>query len=1570
MKNEAGLAIDSGSVIAGSCSPIPADRISELYNGEIFTSETAEIARQRIHWMCSKCKGKTVLDVGCSQGITAIILAREGVVVTGLDSHPDAVAYAQNASKLETKAVQGRLKWLEGDLWNLPTSEKFDTVVLGEVIEHQALPARFLEKAVQHLKVDGDGVVVLTTPFGLHPHPDHKVSLFPSVLIDMANAYGLQVNELNVVDGYIRMTFSRNGQPSNARIDSDMLVSVTERGTLASQASLFARLDERSLQLRKKNEAAKALQKRIDVLELSAKGNAERLKNLQTQLESTQAKNHAAIETIQIAADRLAAEKSALESKLNKEQTKARLQIEAAQSSADRLTAEKSALESKLNKEQTEARLQIEAAQTAADRFAAEIKFLTVKAQLDNERQTKLLAIQADRHQRTTASLENKVLAAKETLSFKLGNLLINSVKSLANFVRLPIALWNIYKEAKKRALMRGEKAIPELAGKSLDNLIDEYTNGGFPAVEHLLAVLNLKPAKAASAYTALTRHLQSINPGKAVLAARAAYQTDPQPFRAKWLAFRLFEAGVIVESAALLDSLPADIEFSPSETKRAGEIKSLMTLHATKPKLAQAQSAAYAPAPQSLLYVAASILPYHTSGYTTRTQALVRALSQSGIRLTVMTRPGYPWDRNDRNGTPAEQLTQVDNVEYHHVRHPSQTLPLDIYLEEAAISIAIVAKANRVAAIHAASNHVNALPALLAARQLGIPFHYEMRGLWELTRASKVPDYEESERFKLGVDLEAFVAKNADHVYVISPQLGDYIQSHWNVDSLRISILPNCINSEDFNGVATTAPKNFTLGYAGSLVSYEGLDLLIDAVKELARRGVRVDVKIIGDGESRDVLEQQVKDLGLVEQIKFLGKYSPSEARQALSGVNAICIPRKPHKVCEIIPPIKLTEAMALGKPTIVPDLPVMRSEVKEGVTGYFFKAGDVNDLADVIETCRSGSDVAREIGTAARAEVLANRTWLKFAENIAAKHGVPGPDRQLTSPQVQQPVISLTSKERLSRDDSTYVEIFRNAGTKGVTEKILSKFANNARDGARELLRVGKLLNEAGCEGAEYPLATRALEIERSEVILRGFFWAAQRNKEFSAACDVIFELEKIEINNPDANRELVIKKLKTSPAYLLSILKLVKPRVQRQQDPVSKRLCYILHNSLPYSSGGYGTRSHGLASGLKDAGYEVIVLTRPGFPIDIKPELLESETPAVDILDGIEYVRTFAPKRPGLSILEYISKSADAIELQLKKYKPEIVIAASNHVTGLPALIAARRLGIPFIYEVRGLWEITRLSRDAEFAEKPAFFIQKLLEAAVAKEADHVFTLTEPMREELIERGVASAKIDLLPNSCDPSRFVPRKRDEDLAQRLGLPTSIPVIGYIGTFVDYEGLDDLASACALLKRDGMEFRLLLVGNENASGQDTGPITEQIASIAESEGFSDWLIMPGRIPHDEVESYYSLLDVCPFPRKPLPVCEMVSPMKPLEALAMEKAVVVSSVRALVEMIDNERTGLVFEKGNIRSMADTFARLIGDDELRASLGVAGRKWVEESRTWRRMGQLACDIIEKKVSNGS
>ncbi|EWG99648.1 hypothetical protein Q427_23800 [Halomonas sp. BC04] len=310
--------------------------------------------------------------------------------------------------------------------------------------------------------------------------------------------------------------------------------------------------------------------------------------------------------------------------------------------------------------------------------------------------------------------------------------------------------------------------------------------------------------------------------------------------------------------------------------------------------------------------------------------------------------------------------------------------------------------------------------------------------------------------------------------------------------------------------------------------------------------------------------------------------------------------------------------------------------------------------------------------------------------------------------------------------------------------------------------------------------------------------------------------------------------------------------------------------------------------------------------------------------------------------------------------------MVMAASNYIAALPALIAARNKNLPFIYEVRGFWEVSKASREPDYHGSIGYKVQEAMEAFVANSADYVFTLTRAMKEELVARGVEENKITLLPNCCDTSRFYPKTADENLKEEIGIKSGATVIGYIGTFVQYEGLDNLAEACAILHEKGHDFSLLLVGSEDTSGGGRGAIAEKVISIAKKAGFSDKLVMPGRIPHHEVERYYSIVDIAPFPRKPLPVCEMVSPMKPLEAMSLEKPVIVSSVSALSEMVVDQHNGLIFEKGNVRDLADKLEILINDPQLRSEMGKKGREWVCKERDWKNIGKIVRDTIDKKA----
>ncbi len=410
-----------------------------------------------------------------------------------------------------------------------------------------------------------------------------------------------------------------------------------------------------------------------------------------------------------------------------------------------------------------------------------------------------------------------------------------------------------------------------------------------------------------------------------------------------------------------------------------------LLTFHILERRLFEHSSRTpYEPQPGNLLYVAASVLPYHTSGYTTRTHEVVCALNKAGARVHVLTRPGYPWDRKDRVCDPVSEETAVGDIYYRHARTPANNRPVLQYALQAAGVVAESAVRHRVAVIHAASNHVNALPALLAARQLGIPFQYEMRGLWELTRISRQPGYEDSQAYKQGLQLEGLVARHADRLFVISEQLHGYVIENWGIDPDRINLLPNCVDPERFVIADSQQVELNTIGYAGSLIGYEGLDSLIDAVDILARAGRSIRVVIIGDGEARPQLEVQVQRLGLSDRIHFYGKLSPEIARDMLRHCALVCIPRKPFKVCEIVPPIKLVEALAMGKPVIVPDLPVFRDELGDDPAGWFFRSGDAADLAHVIEAALGNREKLGEMSARARDYVLAKRCWHSFMDKV----------------------------------------------------------------------------------------------------------------------------------------------------------------------------------------------------------------------------------------------------------------------------------------------------------------------------------------------------------------------------------------------------------------------------------------------------------------------------------------------------------------------------------------------------------------------------------------------------------
>lgn len=407
----------------------------------------------------------------------------------------------------------------------------------------------------------------------------------------------------------------------------------------------------------------------------------------------------------------------------------------------------------------------------------------------------------------------------------------------------------------------------------------------------------------------------------------------------------------------------------------------------------------------------------------------------------------------------------------------------------------------------------------------------------------------------------------------------------------------------------------------------------------------------------------------------------------------------------------------------------------------------------------------------------------------------------------------------------------------------------------------------------------------------------------------------------------------------------------------EPVDRKVFYLLHNSLPYHSAGYSIRTHGLLSELSRRGYKMEGVTRLGYPYDMPG--LDSLPPIgrSDVVDKVRYSRlTVEPSRELKRPLHgYIQRYSRTLEEYAMEKRPALIHGASNHWNGLAAVNVANKLGIPSVYEIRGLWEVTRASREPSWAYSEGHQLIVRMEADAAAAATRVFTITGALREEMIHRGVDPAKITVIPNGVDTARFIPQQRDPGLVDELGIKDEV-VIGYVGSVLDYEGIGLILEAAYVLRRERNDFKILIVGD--------GPELEKFKRSALERGQQSYVIFTGRVPHDQVNRYYSLIDITPFPRLPLAVCEMVSPLKPFEAMAMGKAVVASNVSALAEIVNDGVTGLLHKKGDPTHLAVQLRSLLDDRALRFRLGESALRWVRKERDWRVVASQVADIYSE------
>jgi PEP-CTERM/exosortase A-associated glycosyltransferase len=403
---------------------------------------------------------------------------------------------------------------------------------------------------------------------------------------------------------------------------------------------------------------------------------------------------------------------------------------------------------------------------------------------------------------------------------------------------------------------------------------------------------------------------------------------------------------------------------------------------------------------------------------------------------------------------------------------------------------------------------------------------------------------------------------------------------------------------------------------------------------------------------------------------------------------------------------------------------------------------------------------------------------------------------------------------------------------------------------------------------------------------------------------------------------------------------------------------RILHLLDHSIPLQSG-YTFRTCAILRQQREFGWETFHLTGP------KHQNGAGGTPLEEQVGGFDFFRTPAPmptaaRLPLVGQWATIGAMQSRLEQVLPAVRPDILHAHSPALNGVAATRVGRRHGIPVVYEVRAFWEDAAADHGTGSEGGVRYRLSRALETRVLQRADAVITICNGLRGEIVSRGIPLDRVTVVPNAVDIERFRPNaSKDEALARELGLEGK-NVVGFIGSFYAYEGLTLLVRSMPDIVAQDPDVRLLLVGG--------GPDEPRLKELVSELSLGEYVIFTGRVPHDQVQRYYDLIDVFAYPRYSMRLTELVTPLKPLEAMAQGKMVVASDVGGHQELITPGETGELFKAGDAKALSHAVLRTLRHKENWPRRIAAARKSVEEERNWpdsvERYRQVYLPLLDK------
>jgi PEP-CTERM/exosortase A-associated glycosyltransferase len=402
-------------------------------------------------------------------------------------------------------------------------------------------------------------------------------------------------------------------------------------------------------------------------------------------------------------------------------------------------------------------------------------------------------------------------------------------------------------------------------------------------------------------------------------------------------------------------------------------------------------------------------------------------------------------------------------------------------------------------------------------------------------------------------------------------------------------------------------------------------------------------------------------------------------------------------------------------------------------------------------------------------------------------------------------------------------------------------------------------------------------------------------------------------------------------------------------------SLKILHILDHSLPYSSG-YAFRTQNIFRAQLKRGWQPVGLTAPEHNTISKNRNAEEETVA-----GCLYYRTAALTNgtaPFFTQCRLITSLARRIREVAEIEKPDLLHVHSPVLNAIATSRVKRAMNIPLVYEIRAFWEDASVDHGMYAQDSWRYKLTHSLELWACHKANQVAVLCHGVKDKLTEQGIPPAKLSVVSNGVNLDDFDAHEPDPEYKNKWRLDGK-QVIGFIGSFFRYEGLDLLVEAVGRLSANRSNIALLLVGGGNMETQ----LRQQVERLR----LGEIVLMPGRIPHDHIPGVYALMDVLAYPRYSVRLTELVTPLKPLEAMAMGKAIVASDIGGHRELIQHGHTGLLFPPGNVSALAEALARLLDNVDLRRRYERQANAWVRANRSWDRTTAVYSEIYARALA---